>query len=136
MLRILRSEALNGPVLSSGADLARYLRADMAWRPNEQVRVLFLAADNRLLADEVMAEGSIDTAPLPARPIVHRALDLGAAGLILVHNHPSGSAKASDGDLAATRALVIACRQIDIAVHDHLIVARGGWTSLRLEGLL
>ncbi len=136
MIHILRVEALGGAAISTTPELAAYLRADMAWRPGEQVRILFLAADNRLISDEVMAEGSIDTAPILARPIVHRALDLGAAGLILVHNHPSGNPKPSRADLDVTRMLICVCKPIDIILHDHVIVARGGWTSLRLEGLM
>jgi len=136
MLEVLRDEALPGACVSGTRDLARYLRADMGLRPNEQLRVLFLAADKRVLADEIMVEGSIDNAPLLARPIVHLALDLGASGLILVHNHPSGSPKPSAADINATRLLVSVCNGVDIVVHDHLIVAGGGWTSFRLEGLM
>jgi DNA repair protein RadC len=136
MIHILRVEALAGPAISSTPELATYLRAEMAWRPGEQVRVLFLAVDNRLLADEVITEGSLDTAPIPPRPIIHRALDLCAAGLVLVHNHPSGNAAPSRADIDATRALISVCKPIGIIVHDHLIVARRGWTSLRLQGLM
>jgi DNA repair protein RadC len=136
MLHALRERALAGAEIAGTEALARYLRADMGYRPGEQIRILFLAAGNRLLADEVMMEGSIDSAALLPRPIVHRALDLGASGIILVHNHPGGSPDPSRADLDATRVLVAACRPLEIAVHDHLIVARGGWTSLRVEGLL
>lgn len=136
MLHVLRDEALPGMEIGGTEALARYLRADMGWRPCEQLRILFLGTGNRLLADEVMFEGSIDSAPLLPRPIVHRALDLGARGIILIHNHPSGDPEPSRADAEATHHLVAACRPLEIAVHDHLIVARGGWTSLRLKGLL
>lgn len=136
MRHILREEALPGAHISGTEALARYLRADMGYRPGEQLRVLFLVAANRLVADEVMVQGSIDSAPLLLRPIVHRALDLGASGLIIVHNHPGGSSEPSRADIEATKALVFACRPLDIIVHDHLIVARGGWSSLRAKGLM
>lgn len=136
MLHALREEALPGASIAGTQALARYLRADMGYRPCEQLRVLFLATGNRLVADEVMIQGSIDSASMLPRPIVHRALDLGASGLILVHNHPGGSPEPSLADLEATRELSAACRPLEIIVHDHLIVARGGWTSLRMKGLL
>jgi DNA repair protein RadC len=136
MLHAARDEALAEPVLSGTAALARYLRLDSAWLPIEQVRVLFLAAGNRLLADEVIASGSVDRAPASLRAILVRALDLGASGLILVHNHPGGSPEPSRADIETTRDLVGACRPLDIIVHDHLVVARGGWTSLRLLNLM
>lgn len=136
MLHVLREEALPGARIGGTEALARYLRADMSHRRDEQIRILFLADGNRLIADEVMVQGTVDSAPLLPRTIVHRALDLGASGLILIHNHPSGSQKPSRADLDATRELVSACRPLDIVIHDHLIVARGGWTSLRLQGLM
>lgn len=133
---VLREEALAGPAISSGEELASYLRLDMAYEPHELVRVLFLASDNRLLADEVMFRGTIDQAPLFPRAIVHRALDVTAAAIILIHNHPSGRPEPSRADLQGTRDLAAACRLIDIVVHDHIIVARSGWTSLRSRGLM
>lgn len=136
MLHALRAEALRGAQISGTEALARYLRADMGYRAAEQLRILFLATGNRLVADEILFQGSIDSASLLPRPIVHRALDLGASGIILVHNHPGGSQEASRADIEATRDLVAACRPLEIEVHDHLIVARGGWTSLRLKGLM
>jgi DNA repair protein RadC len=136
MLHVARDEALAEPVLAGPAALARYLRLEMAWLPFEQLRILFLAAGNRLVADEVVASGSVDRSPAPPRPILVRALELGASGLILVHNHPGGSPEPSRADIEATRELVGACRPLDIVVHDHLVVARSGWTSLRLLNLM
>jgi DNA repair protein RadC len=136
MLHALREQVLLGPTIGSTAQLAEYLRFDMAHHALEQVRVLFLASGNRLIADEVIAPGSVDSAPLLTRPILVRALDIGAAGLIIIHNHPGGDPKPSQADILATRELVYACKPLDIAVHDHLIVAKAGWTSLRLEGLI
>ena len=65
-----------------------------------------------------------------------RALELDAAGLILVHNHPSGDPEASRSDRALTVKLVQAAQALDLVVHDHLIVARGGVFSFREAGLM
>jgi DNA repair protein RadC len=136
ILHVLRSEAIDGTRISSTDEVAAYLRVDMAYEAQELVRILFLGSDNRLIADEVMFRGTIDQAPLFPRAIVHRALDRGAAALILVHNHPSGDAAPSRADLRGTADLVRACELLDIVVHDHIIVGRHGWTSFKSRGLM
>jgi DNA repair protein RadC len=98
--------------------------------------VLFLNSKNRLLRDEVMSEGSINETPIYPREIMRRALELGATALILAHNHPSGDPQPSDGDVDATRRIARAARSLDIKIHDHVVVARSGWTSFRTLGLL
>jgi DNA repair protein RadC len=136
MLHALRPEAFLGSAMSTTAAVADYLRLEMGYEPAEQVRILFLGSGNRLIADEVLFRGTIDSAPIHARPIVHRALDLCATALIIVHNHPSGDASPSQADLQETHELRAALRAVDVVVHDHIIVARSGWTSLRARGLM
>jgi DNA repair protein RadC len=123
----------DGPI--DGPDtLGPILHTEMAWRSVEQVRVLLLDSGRRLIEDAVVMEGVADEVPLPLRLIVRKALNLGADGLILVHNHPSGNPQASEADLVATRELIAVCRRLDIRVHDHIVVASGGWTSLCRDG--
>ena len=88
-LRILRSEVAERPVLSNWQALLDYLRADMAHHAIERVRVLHLNSRNLLIRDELMNEGSVDEAPLYVREVIRRALELGSAAVILVHNHPT-----------------------------------------------
>lgn len=132
----LRDAAFDGERITGTAALARYLAATMSHLPREEVRVLFLSAKSELLADETLFVGSVDTSALEARPIIHRALDLAATGLIVVHNHPSGCAEPSAADVAATRRLAQACKALSISVHDHIVVGRGNWSSFRDRGLL
>ena len=63
----------------------------MAHHAIERFRVLHLNTRNMLIRDEVMSEGSIDQAPVQVREVIRRAIDLGAAAIILVHNHPTWS---------------------------------------------
>lgn len=132
----LRHTAFEGNRITGTAALATYLGAEMGQLAREQVRVLFLSGGDRLVADEILFQGSVDATSLAPRPIIHRALDLAASGLIIVHNHPSGEAAPSRSDLAATRRLQAVCRELEITLHDHLIVARQGWNSFRDLGLL
>lgn len=136
MLHVLRTEVSNAPVLTDSQALLDYLFADMAHLPAERLRVLFLNAKNRLLCDEVMGEGSVKETQIYPREIMRRALEVGATALILAHNHPSGDPMPSEGDVEATRRIAGAGRALDIHIHDHVIIARGGWSSFRTMGLL
>lgn len=135
-LRLLRVEASTRPVLASWQALLDYLHADMAHRTNERVRVLHLNARNMLLRDEVMSDGSIDEAALYVREVIRRAIDLGSAAIILVHNHPSGDPAPSRADIDITRRVAEAGKRMGIALHDHVIIAASGHSSLRAMGLL
>ena len=136
MLHALRAPATEGPIFGNPQVLARYLIAVMGHAPAEQLRVLYLNAKNMLLRDEIAVQGSVTELPILARPIIVRALELGAAGLILVHNHPSGDPRPSKGDIQATRRIAEAAHALEILLHDHIIVARSGWSSFRELGLL
>lgn len=136
MLHILKSETVGRPVLSATPALIRYLTLALASAQEEQLRILFLNARNELLRDEQLFDGSATGVVIRARPIIKRALELGATALILVHNHPSGNASPSQEDIRATERLTAAATPLEIAVHDHIIVAGSTWSSLRTSGLL
>src|SRR3546814_2091184 len=126
MLRMLRNEVAEKPVLASWQALLDYLRADMAFLTVERVRVLHLNSRNMLIRDEHMGDGSIDQAAIYAREVIRRAIDLGSAALILVHNHPSGSPEPSRQDIEITRQIAEAGKRLNIAVHDHTIIGTQG----------
>ena len=101
----------------------------------ERIGVLHLDGERRLLGVGEF-EGGFDAVELPARLLFGEALRLGAEGLVVAHNHPSGDPEPSAEDLSATRELTATARSLGIAVHDHLIFACGEWRSLRQMGLL
>jgi DNA repair protein RadC len=136
LVQSLRRELCAGPVLPTAAALVDYLHVRMAWAAEEEFRVLYLNARNLLLKDEAIATGTPNEVSVHPRTIVKRALELGATALILVHNHPSGSADPSQSDIQTTARIVRAAKTLDIVVHDHIIIARGGWRSFRQSGLL
>lgn len=135
-LRMASEPVRELPVLSSWQALLDYLRLDMAHLTVERVRVLYLNSKNMLIRDEIASEGSIDQAPIYTREIVRRSIDLGAAAIILVHNHPSGDSAPSRQDISMTREIIHVGKRLGIAVHDHVIVGKDGITSLRSAGLL
>ena len=135
-LRLLRSKVSDRPVLASWQALIDYLQADMAHRLIERVRVLHLNSRNILIRDELVAEGSIDQAAVYVREIIRRAIDLGSAAIILVHNHPSGDPSPSRQDITLTRELAQAGKPLGITFHDHIVIGQTGHASMRALGLL
>jgi DNA repair protein RadC len=135
-LRLVHAQVADRPVLSNWQALLDYLRADMAHHPIERVRVLHLNARNMLIRDELMHEGSIDQAAIYVREVIRRAIDLGSAAIILVHNHPSGDPTPSRADIDVTRAIADAGSRLGIALHDHLVIGTQGHVSLRAQGLI
>ena len=123
-------------VISSWSALLAYIKLALAHEPREQFRVLFLDKKNQLLCDEVMNQGTVDHAPVYPREVARRALELAASAVILVHNHPSGDPTPSQADVDMTRQVMAACRTLNLAVHDHLVVGREGVASFKALGLM
>jgi DNA repair protein RadC len=134
--RLAKTRVINRPALSSWTALLDYCTAAMARSQNEEFRVLFLDRKNVLIADEVQNRGTVDHTPVYPREIIKRALELSASAIILVHNHPSGDPTPSKADIAMTREVAGAAKALGIAVHDHLVIGRGGHASFKSLGLL
>ena len=135
-IRLVQSQIKDREILSNWQAVLDYLRADMAHHAVERVRVLHLNARNLLIRDELMSEGSVDEAALYVREVIRRAIDLGSAAIILVHNHPSGDPSPSRADIEVTRNMAEAGKRMGIAVHDHIIMGTSGHASLRAMGLM
>jgi DNA repair protein RadC len=135
-LRLSKTKLLGKPALSSWSALLDSVTAAMARTAHEEFRVLFLDRKNALIADEVQGQGTVDHTPVYPREIVKRALELSASAVILVHNHPSGDPTPSKADIDMTREIANAARALRIAIHDHIVVARGGVLSFKSLGLL
>ncbi len=143
-LKILRAAAtklgqesiLGRPILSSWSALLDYCRSAMQFEATEQFRVLFLDRKNRLIADEVLGQGTVDRAPVYPREILKRALAHESTAIILTHNHPSGDPTPSQSDIDITKEIVQACKPIRVAVHDHLIIGRNDIVSFKTLGLM
>ncbi len=135
-LRLAKGKVIGKPALSSWAALLDYVTAVMGRSMKEEFRVLYLDRKNILIADEVQSQGTVDHTPVYPREIVKRALELSASAIILVHNHPSGDPSPSRADIQMTREVADAAKALRIAVHDHLVVGRGGTASFKSLGLL
>ncbi len=135
-LRMMQGEVRKRPLLASWDQVVQYCRAAMGFEAREEFRILFLDKRNRLLADEVQGRGTIDHTPVYVREVVKRALELSAAAIVLVHNHPSGDPTPSRADIEMTKQIMDASGILGVSVHDHIIVGRDGHISLRAAGLV
>lgn len=86
----------------------------------------------RLIRDEVMWEGTIDEVQIYPRELIRRALEVGASGIALAHNHPSGDPTPSSADKRLTFRIADAARAIGIKMHGHAVIGRtrGEWIDL------
>ncbi len=123
-------------VLEHPRQVADYCRLALAGKSHEVVYALFADVKNRIIAERVLSEGTIDESPLYPRRLVEEALACHASGFILVHNHPSGAIEPSPADKALTKRVLDTAKAVDLRFLDHLIVGHEGYCSFRQEGLL
>lgn len=123
-------------VLSSPQAVLDFARLKLAGLRHEAFLAIFLNAKNRVLESKVIQEGTVDRAVIYPRRIVEEALSYHAAGIIFVHNHPSGDSQPSPEDKQLTSSLMEAARTIDLRVLDHIIVGREGYFSFMENHLL
>jgi DNA repair protein RadC len=135
-VRLARIDACRQPAIASWTALQTYVRAALAHQPREQFRALYLDRRNILLQDELIADGTVDHAPVYPREVIRRALEVSASAIILVHNHPSGDPTPSQTDIEMTRKIVDAARVFGLQVHDHLVIGRQGTASFKSLGLI
>jgi DNA repair protein RadC len=109
--------AVNDP-----ATAASLVREEMRDLDREQFRVLLLNTKNTLIRIADVSRGSLNASIVEPREVFKDAIAASAAGMILVHNHPSGDPTPSSEDVAITKRLVKAGELLNIAVHDHIII--------------
>ncbi len=135
-LEVLEQQHQPGEAFSKPEQTQHYLRLRYGERPNELFGVLFMDNLNRLLRNEELFTGSINSASVYPRVVVQRALEINAASVILFHNHPSGRPEPSHSDQTFTRRLSEALQLIDVRVLDHIVVGKEGAVSFAERGLI
>ncbi|MCB1733689.1 MAG: DNA repair protein RadC [Gammaproteobacteria bacterium] len=121
---------------SSPESVKAHARLALSERPFEVFACYFLDVRQRLIAFEELFTGTIDGASVHPRVVVCRALELNAAAVIFLHNHPSGVAEPSGADMAITRRLKEALSLVDVRTLDHLVVGADEPVSFAERGLL
>ena len=135
-LRLISSEINTNNIKFDDKLLTNYLIGLYSRSNIESFRVLFLSLHNALIADDLIASGTVNhVLPYP-REIFRRAIELNATALILVHNHPSGDPTPSLDDIDSTNRICEIASALQLRVHDHIVVAHGKMVSFRALGLL
>jgi DNA repair protein RadC len=134
--RAMAQQLTEREVFGSPGAVKQYLQLHLAGKKHEVFAVLFLDAQNRLVAMEELFRGTLTQTSVYPREIVQRALHHHAAGVVLAHNHPSGTVQPSRADEALTQTLKAALALVDVRVLDHVIVAPGDALSMAEKGLL
>src|SRR5205814_9036121 len=123
-------------VLSGPAEVYAAFGPLMADLRREVFRVALLDAQNGLLRDRVISEGTLSASLVHPREVFKPAILESAASVILLHNHPSGDPTPSREDVRLTRQLADCARLLDLRIHDHVIIGRGRYVSLAEQGLI
>jgi DNA repair protein RadC len=134
--RAISQQLQQREVFSSPDAVKHFLSIQLARKPHEVFAVLFLDAQNKLIAMEELFRGTLTQTSVYPREVVQRALRLEAASVVLAHNHPSGTVQPSRADEALTQTLKSALALIDVRVLDHVIVTQGDSLSMAEKGLL
>lgn len=131
------ADGVQQPAVSTDADVVKLFRPRLCNLEYEECWVLYLTAANRILEQRRISQGGVQSTTVDHRLIVKRALELLATQIILVHNHPSGTAEPSGQDKILTKRTADAAALFDIRLLDHVIVARSGADySFRRAGLI
>jgi len=124
-------ERIRGP-----ADVRRFYATRLRDLAVEEFHVLALGSQSQVLGDLLITRGILNSSLVHPREVFRAAIAEAAAGIIVVHNHPSGDPTPSADDRAVTRQLVDGGRLLDIPVYDHVIVAGERFVSFAEAGLL
>lgn len=120
----------------SPGSVKQYMQLHLAHKDHEVFAVLFLDAQNRMIAMEEMFRGTLTQTSVYPREVVLRALHHKAAAVVFSHNHPSGSVVPSRADEALTQTLKSALALVDVRVLDHVIIGVGETLSMAERGLI
>ena len=117
------------------ADVAEYLGPEMVDLAQEQLRVVLLDIKNHVLGTRLVYQGGLNAVVIRLGDVFREAVACGAAAIVLVHNHPSTDPTPSAEDIRMTREAAEAGQLLGVDVLDHIVVAKGGFISLRENGL-
>lgn len=134
--RLAAAQTSIADTISTSDDIVRIFRPVVEGLTYEECWALYLTNSNRVIERQRVSQGGVQATIVDARLVVKRALELLATQIVLVHNHPSGTAEPSDADISLTRKIREAAALFDIRVLDHLILTDSSSFSFHSGGLL
>jgi DNA repair protein RadC len=134
--RLSREARAALPRIREPEDVVHLFQARLRDLPVEEFHLLALDSQSQVLRDVLVTRGLLNSSLVHPREVFRPAIAEAAAGIIVVHNHPSGDPTPSAEDRAVTRQLVAAGQLLDLPVYDHVILAGDRHVSFAAEGLL
>ncbi|MCG2418465.1 DNA repair protein RadC [Aequorivita sp. F47161] len=129
-------EALERKKITSSNSVFEYVQPIIGELPHEEFWILYLNNSNKIIKSAQLSKGGITGTVVDVRLAFKEAIQLGAVGIILAHNHPSGTLKPSQADIHLTKKLKTAGDSLDIKVLDHLIITEKAYFSFADENML
>ena len=129
-------EALQKKKIQSSKSVFELMQPVIGELPHEEFWIVYLNNSNKVIYKNQLSKGGITGTLVDTRLVLKTALEVGAVGLILSHNHPSGTLKPSQADMDVTLKLKTAAQSLDIKVLDHLIITENAYFSFADEGML
>ncbi|MCH4551540.1 RadC family protein [Aestuariibaculum lutulentum] len=129
-------EALEKKQISSSLSVFELMQPVIGELQHEEFWIIYLNNSNKVIQKNQLSKGGITGTLVDVRLVLKTALEVGATGLILAHNHPSGTLKPSEADKQITLKLKGAAQSLDIKVLDHLIITENAYFSFADEGIL
>jgi len=123
--------SIHEKVIRNSSDIAHYYMEKMKDYKKEYLIAVFLDSKNKIIKDEIISIGTLDSSLVHPREVFKEAIKNSAAGIILVHNHPSGDCRASEEDEIVSQKIMKAGEMLNIKMFGHLIVSRVGYGAVR-----
>jgi len=133
-VRYLASDLPGKSVFDRPEKVKAHLRLLVQGRGMECFGAIFTDQQHRHVATQILFEGTVDRTAIYPRNLMKRALELDAKGLILFHNHPGGTPRASRDDIDLTSRMAGACSPLDIKILDHFLIAGKEVLSFKENG--
>jgi DNA repair protein RadC len=133
--RLVVEEQQERPTVSSPQDAANLTMYEMGALQQEELWVMLLDTRNHLISIEKIYKGSLNSSMVRVAELFKAAITRSAAGIIILHNHPSGDPTPSPEDIALTRNIIQSGKMLDIDILDHLVIGLGKYISLKDKGL-
>ncbi len=134
--RMARGKRLFGTKISSPKDVVSYYNMQLKYQQKECLMLIILDSKNRILSEELISLGTLNTSIADPREIFVSALKKNGASIILLHNHPSGDPTPSREDILTTERIAKAGLLLGIPLNDHIILGQNTYISLKGEGYL
>jgi DNA repair protein RadC len=129
-------EAIELKKITSSKSIFEMMQPIIGELPHEEFWIIYLNNSNKVVSKSQLSKGGITGTLVDVRLVFKNAIEIGAVGIILIHNHPSGALQPSEADKQITRKLKLAGESLDIKILDHLIVTETNYFSFADEGIL